>query len=118
MTSTESAPKRERPSWLRFLASMMVLGGVATFGGVFLFAAARDVLGSAVWLKLAREHFAATVGVPVAVLGALFVVLFLEVKSGRIEFEAWGLKFKGASGEVVLFVIVFISFAIAIKTLW
>jgi hypothetical protein len=71
-----------------------------------------------VWLQIANDHFAATVGLPVACLSALFVVLFLEVKSGRIEFEAWGLKFKGASGEVILFVLVFLVMVVAIKMLW
>jgi hypothetical protein len=118
MDTSGGEAKSDRSSWLRFIVSMMVLVGVTLFGGVFLFAAARDILGSEAWRQLAYEHFAAAIGLPVAVLGALFVVLFLEVKSGRAEFEAWGLKFRGASGEVVLFVVVFLAFAIAIKVLW
>ncbi len=118
MATSEKQTASERPVWLRFAVAMMVLCGVAVLGGVFLFAAMRDILGSEAWRQLAQAHFAATVGIPIAVLGALFVVLFLEVKSGRVEFEAWGLKFKGASGEVILFVVVFLAFSIAIKALW
>ena len=118
MATSDSQTQNESRPWVRFLVSMLVLCGFAAFGGVFLFAAARDLLGSAAWLQVAHDHFAATIGLPVAVLAAIFVVLFLEVKSGRVEFEAWGLKFKGASGEVVLFVIVFLAFVAAIKLLW
>lgn len=76
-----SAPEQvDSKPWIRFAVSMLVLLGFGALGGVFLYAAARDILGSAAWLQVAQEHFAATIGLPVAVLGALFVVLFLEVK--------------------------------------
>jgi IS1 family transposase len=52
---------------------------------------------------------------PAAALTALFDVLFLEAKAGRIEFEAWQFKIRGASGEVVLFVVVFLAIATAVK---
>lgn len=50
-----------------------------------------------------------------AALTALFVVLYLEAKAGRIEFEAWQFKIRGVSGEVVLFVVVFLAIATAVK---
>src|SRR5687767_7590204 len=115
----DETPQSSSRSWLRVVVSMLVMIGVVSFGGVFIFATARDMFGSAAWLQqIALDHFPAAIGLPIAVLGALFVVLFLEVKSGRVEFEAWGLKFKGASGEVVLFVIVFLAFVVGIKLLW
>lgn len=119
MRTPEDQETAQKSQWLRFAVSMLVLVAVAGIGGVFLYAAARDILGSEAWSQVAHDHFAATVGLPIAALAALFVVLFLEVKSGgRIEFEAWGLKFKGASGEVILFVVVFLAFVTAIKVLW
>jgi hypothetical protein len=45
-------------------------------------------------------------------------VLFLEAKSGRIEFEGFGFKFRGASGEIILWVICFFAIVTAIKLLW
>jgi hypothetical protein len=108
----------EKRSPFRTTVSVLAISAAAILGGVLLFAASRDIVGSAAWLQIAQEHFAATIGLPAAALVSFLVVLFLEVKSGRIEFEAWGLKFKGASGEVVLFVFVFLAIAIAIKVLW
>ena len=102
----------------RPLISAIVLLGAGSIGAAFTLAVVRDIVGNEAWLQIAREHFAATIGLPSAALAALFVVLFLEVKSGRIEFELWGMKFKGASGEVVLFVVVFLSIALAIRMLW
>ncbi len=108
----------ERKLSLRVVVSILLVASAAIIGGVMLYAAARDILGSAAWLQIARDHFAATIGLPSAAFAAIFVVIFLEVKSGRVEFEMWGLKFKGASGEVVLFVFVFTAIAGAIKLLW
>jgi hypothetical protein len=102
----------------RPLVSVVVLLGAGAIGAAFTLALVRDIVGSEVWVQIAREHFAATIGLPSAALASLFVVLFLEVKSGRIEFELWGMKFRGASGEVVLFIAVFLSIALAIKMLW
>src|SRR2546430_15454754 len=46
------------------------------------------------------DHARATVGLPAAAITALFIVVFLEQKSGPIEFEGLGFKFKGAAGPV------------------
>jgi hypothetical protein len=118
MADQSEAESHAPRSPLRIAVSILAIAGAAAIGGVLLFAASRDILGSAAWLQIAHDHFAATIGLPAAAFTSLFVVLFLEVKSGRVEFEAWGLKFRGASGEVVLFVFVFLAIAIAIKVLW
>ncbi|AXW53397.1 hypothetical protein CJO92_12435 [Ralstonia solanacearum] len=67
---------------------------------------------------LALDHFAATVGLPAGALAALCIVVFLESSSGPIEFEGVGFRFKGASGPIVLWVLVFLSIAGAIKVLY
>lgn len=115
--ATPPATEMKRLSF-RPLVSVVVLLGAGAIGAAFTLALVRDIVGSEVWVQIAREHFAATIGLPSAALASLFVVLFLEVKSGRIEFEVWGMKFRGASGEVVLFIAVFLSIALAIKMLW
>jgi hypothetical protein len=63
-------------------------------------------------------HAAAFLGVPLAAIASMCVVLLLRSTSGPIEFEAWGLKFKGASGPIIMWTIVFITLASAIKLLW
>ena len=63
-------------------------------------------------------HPAVVLGLPTGALAAFCIVLFLEAKSGRIEFEGFGFKFRGASGEVILWVICFLAIAGAIRLLW
>ena len=118
MTDLNTHTSLPQRAGLRTAVACLVLCGTTLFGGVFLYAVTRDIIGNELWVQIAREHFAATIGLPAVALVSLFVVLFLEAKSGRIEFEAWGLKFRGASGEVILFVVCFLAIALAIKMLW
>lgn len=68
--------------------------------------------------EVVREHFAAVVGLPMAALLSAFIVVGLRHSEGPIKFEALGMKFEGASGQVILWVICFLSIAAAIKLLW
>ena len=71
------------------------------------------------WPKLVEEHFAAIIGLPMGALGAFVIVVFLKQTSHEpIEFEGLGFKFKGPSGEVVLWLMCFIGITLAIKLLW
>jgi hypothetical protein len=60
----------------------------------------------------------AVVGIPMAAVSAFCVVWVLEATSGSIEFEIGPMKFRGASGPVVLWVFAFIAFVMAINLLW
>jgi hypothetical protein len=104
---------------LRGLVAVVAVVAVAFLASVFVYYAARDMAQAAPWMvEAVREHFAAVIGLPAAALGALCLVLVLEVKSGPIEFEGFGFKFRGASGEIILWVICFLATAAAIKLLW
>jgi len=70
------------------------------------------------WIPVTQQHFAAIVGLPMALLASFIVVLVLRVSAGPIEFEAWGLKFKGASAPIVFWILCFLSIAVSIKMLW
>ena len=87
-------PDDTRPTRLRLIASWLILFGVAAFTAVFLFGAAWDLLHEAWLLDVAREHFAATVGLPFAGLAALVVVVVLEISAGPIQ----TLAARGVSG--------------------
>ncbi|MGE8098122.1 hypothetical protein [Pseudomonas fluorescens] len=63
-------------------------------------------------------HMAAAIGVPLAALTALTLVLALEQVSGEVELEAWGLKFKGASGPIIMWVLCFLTLIAGVKALW
>ncbi len=68
--------------------------------------------------EVVNNHFAAVVGLPMAALLAAFLVVGLRHSEGPIKFEGFGMKFEGASGQVILWVISFLSIAAAIKLLW
>jgi hypothetical protein len=65
-----------------------------------------------------RNHFAATVGLPFAAVVSLLVILVLRETTGKLEFEAIGFKFRGASGPVVLRVLCYLAITVSIKLLW
>lgn len=109
---------RERRLFRRIVA-VLALAGVTLVGGVFLFFLARDVANAEPWMmEVFRAHSAAVLGLPTAAFAALCIVLFLEAKSGRIEFEGFGFKFRGASGEIILWVICFLAITASVKLLW
>jgi hypothetical protein len=115
-TSPESPEKRNS---LRHFVTVLALLAAAYIAGALILAGTHDVLANnPAWLEIAHDHFAAIVGLPAAAFTSFFVVLILEVKTGRVEFEVWRMKFKGASGEVVMFVLVFLAIAVALKMLW
>ena len=71
------------------------------------------------WVKdIIKEHFAATVGLPLAGVGVFLLVQVLQISAGKIEFEALGFKFRGAAGPVILWVACFLAVAAAIRLLW
>ena len=48
----------------------------------------------------------------------LCIVLTLKATAGPIEFEAFGFKFRGASGPMIFWLITFFGFIAAVKVLW
>jgi hypothetical protein len=70
------------------------------------------------WEVILRDHFAAIVGLPGAAAASFAIVVFLRQTDGPIEFEGLGFKFKGASGQVAMWAICFLSITIAIKAVW
>src|SRR4051812_40954181 len=111
MTNRYKAAMADEPrsNRLRLASSWLIVIGCAAFTGIFLFGAAWDILHEAWLLDVAREHFAATIGLPFAALAALVIVVVLEISAGPIEFEGFGLKFKGAAGPVVFWILVFLA---------
>ncbi len=70
------------------------------------------------WIPIAKEHFSAIVGLPMAALASLCIVLVLRISSGPLEFEGWGLKFKGAAAPIVFWLLCFLAIAASIRMLW
>jgi hypothetical protein len=71
------------------------------------------------WISdLFQKHYVFFVGLPFAGFIAYFVVGTLENVRGQIEFEVLGLKFKGASGPIIMWVVVFLAIVVAIRLVW
>lgn len=71
------------------------------------------------WMvQLVRSQFPAIILLPMSALGALCIVLLLRLSSGPLEFRAIGFEFKGASGQVVLWVVCFLAMVASVKLLW
>jgi hypothetical protein len=71
------------------------------------------------WLtEIANDHYAALVGTPMCAMTAFCIVSILKVTNGAIEFEAFGVKFQGASGPIVLWIFCFVAVVAAFRTLW
>jgi hypothetical protein len=68
--------------------------------------------------RLLAQEARAVFGIPMVALSAFCVVWVLEATSGRIQFEVASLKFRGASGPVVLWVLAFLAFVLGIYILW
>ncbi len=88
------------------IATAVVLSGILTL-------VPGDLL-----MEVVRSHFAAIVGLPFAAVFSAFLVVVLQQASGPIKFEGLGFKFEGTSGQVVLWIVCFVAFALAIKLVW
>jgi hypothetical protein len=65
------------------------------------------------------EHYIVFLGLPSAALTSLMIVLLLEQSSGKtIEFSGLGFSFKGASGQIVLWIFCYLVIISSIKLLW
>lgn len=116
----EGSNRRESRSEYLFKIGVrwLVFFGAAAFGAVFLFGAVSTIYYEQWVIQLAREHFAATVGLPFAALAALCLVIFLEITAGGVEIKGFGFEFKGAGGPIVMWISSFLAIAAAIKMLW
>jgi len=86
------------------------------FAGTFL---GYHSLQQSDWLlEIFKVHFAALFLVPMAALMSMCVVVLLRYTAGAIEFKGLGFDFKGASGQVVLWVFCFLALIAALKLLW
>jgi hypothetical protein len=67
---------------------------------------------------LVVKNFAAIIGLPFAFIASFIVVALFRQGDVPMEFKGLGLEFKGASGEVILWLFCFMAISGAIKVLW
>lgn len=93
------------------IVAIIVLSSVAVSYLVFA------VFVGAGWIGFRVDH-PAVLGLPLAAMIAFTVVLVLRQIEGPIEFEGFGIKFRGASGQVIMWVVCFLAITGSIKLLW
>lgn len=87
--------------------------------GIYLFRMVFITGINEAFLEIYETHFTALVGLPAAAFISTFLILLLQiVKKEPLEFEMIGIRFKGSSGEIVLWVFVYLSIVVSIKLLW
>ncbi|MBB2961905.1 hypothetical protein [Methylobacterium sp. R2-1] len=75
------------------------------------------VLFYALWLnrfdnvvtQLVLKNFPIIIGLPFAFLAAFIVIALLRQGDGPLEFKGFGFEFKGASGEIILWLLCFLQ---------
>jgi hypothetical protein len=119
-SDSETTPRESSQEKLfRKVFGWVVLLGTSAWGifaGSFL--AYHSLQPNSWLLDLIQKHFAALMCVPMAALMSMCVVILLRYTAGPIEFSVPGFEFKGASGQVVLWVVCFLAIVTAIKLLW
>lgn len=123
MSERELKSGDDGPEWLRR----------AVFALFVLFFLTYEVaLGVAIWAvfwreqhtadplltQMLTEHFAAIVGLPNVSLMAFVVVWAFRQSAGPMEIELPGLKLKGAAGPVLLWGVLVLLLAWAIRLVW
>ena len=67
---------------------------------------------------LVTKNFAAIVGLPFSFVAAFVVVALFRQGKSALDFEAFGVKMKGAAGEIILWLLCFAAISGSISLLW
>jgi len=85
---------------------------------VLYFSAIYRGIQDGVWLPIIKDPFVAAFGFPLSVIVSFAIVQILRGFHGPIEFQAFGMKFMGATGPVLLWLLCFLGIAWGISFLW
>ena len=70
------------------------------------------------WIEIAKEHTAATLGIPLAGTASLFLVLVLRIVSDQVAFKIFNIEFKGAASQAIIWVFTYLIVIFSIYLLW
>jgi len=114
----DDKPRAAIETRTRLIAVALAGLGLAAMILVYLYAFFYIAPGFVLGPEFFRDHYAAIVGLPAAAAVSFVIVVFLRQADGPIEFKGLGFEFKGASGQVAMWVICFLAIAGAIKLCW
>lgn len=64
------------------------------------------------------DHYAVFLTIPCAGFAALILVVILDQTYGAIKLSIFELKFEGASGQIIFWILIYLSIVSSIKMLW
>jgi hypothetical protein len=112
----DDAPFR---TWIARICVVGVLLWAGFFFAVILFQSLYGEMAPKNWfLQMVQQHPAATIGIGISAISAFFIVAVLELTTGTVQFEVLGFKFQGTAGQVILWVLCFMSMVFAVWLLW
>jgi len=114
MDENNQEPKRFKKA----ITILAVIGATIIAASMIIAIIALSVTGNIIYSAIILKHYPVTIGLPMAAIAALVLVFLLEYARGAIEFEVPGVKFKGASGPLVLWVFVYLAIVSSISLLW
>lgn len=107
------------PASVKKFASWVFVIGASLFSAAILFLLLMGGVAFPEFYAIAIKHFATVVGLPLAAIASLFVVTVFRITIGqKLTFSVFGMKFEGASGPVVSWVLCFLAITLAIHTTW
>ena len=69
--------------------------------------------------SILKEHFLASVGIPLSAVAAASIVSVFEFNSGSpISFKFFDNEFSASAGQITLWIPCFLAFIVALKLLW
>jgi hypothetical protein len=112
----ESSP----PSLVRQVVTWLCVISGPALAAITFFPIVRAALQQQQWLlTIFQQHYVVIFGLPSAALLSFMLVVVFEARFDNIEMEIANIvKFRGASGPIILWVLCFLSIASAIKLLW
>ena len=94
---------------------IVVLAGIFCFASIILIsniAYEANVINDVV-----KDHYFAVIGIAFATITSVFLVIVFNEAIGPIEIEAFGLKFRGAAGPLILWILCFLALVTAMAAL-
>lgn len=115
-TAASSSP----PPLIRKAVTLLSLGFGPVLALVTYYPLVLAVLEHQQWLYVIfSEHYDVIFGLPSAALLSFMIVVISEARFDSIEIEISNVvKFRGASGPIILWILCFLSVTFAIKLLW
>lgn len=69
-------------------------------------------------VDLGYRHFASIFGLPAAAAASILIVLVTRAVSGPMSVEFFGIKFRGAASETIMWVVCFLAISFAVEKTW